>query len=179
MNENLEELYKITVRCLRSRLISEYQKMINNKKFENSEIIINNNQKNIIGKSKKIIFTIFLKEQNENEEKKSEYSFIIDDNYPFRKPEIFYNKNPYSSLLKLPQRLMLEYKIITDKSCLCCESLNCVDNWSTLVGLENIISDIDKTKKIKRSIYIRLLCKSIIEKYLIDDIYFDIISFLY
>jgi ubiquitin-protein ligase len=168
-NDNLQVINLIKNRTIRSRLTYEYNSFINN---NYNVILFNHNITNEINKLK----IEFIVSENQLENQVS-YKFIIDFDFPFKTPTIFYNNKPYSSFLKLPIRFNKIYNKLTGESCMCCSSLNCRDNWSPIIKLYDIINDIKKYRRLKRMIYIKILCNSIIDKYLINDI--NIFSYLY
>ena len=158
----MEKLNLLKNNTIRRRLSREYELMSDNKNYN---ILIN-----ICDKNQNIEFIVY-------ENILDQYVFKIDDNYPFRAPQIFFNKKKYIEHLILSTRLIKIYKNLTSNHCLCCTSLCCYENWSPGITLDHIIKDIKKNRNIKKMLYIKILCDSIVYKYLISDI--DIFSFLY
>lgn len=105
------------------------------------------------------------------------YMFIVDKKYPFTSPKIYYNNKPYINLLKIPSARFKDYlQQFTNKTCLCCHSLNCKYNWAPGVTLKLIIKEIDKNRNYKKKIVIAILIDQLKVKYLIDDI--EILSYI-
>jgi ubiquitin-protein ligase len=111
-----------------------------------------------------------------NNNKKQKYHFIIDNNYPFVPPKIFFQNRPYIDFLKVnhsSKELFHLFKKITGKECLCCHSFNCRDRWSPAITIKIIINEICWFKQEKRKVLNKLLADKIKNKYLIDDINLD------
>jgi len=96
---------------------------------------------------------------------------IIDDNYPFKAPEIYINSFNYLELLIIPNT----FKDPLIEDCLCCNTILC--NWMANYKMIDILEEIEKNLIIKNRILERYLCKKIIKKYLIKDLDY-IIDFL-
>jgi ubiquitin-protein ligase len=107
--------------------------------------------------------------------KKQKYHFIIDNNYPFVPPKIYFQSRPYLDFLKVnySKEAFNLFKKITRKECLCCHSFNCTDRWSPAITLKKIIDEICFFKQEKRKVINKLLADKIKNKYLIDDIDLD------
>jgi hypothetical protein len=84
----------------------------------------------------------------------NEYSFVIDEYYPFRPPrEFYYNQISYIDTLKLPsQSFINQLKAINGSECFCCSSFMCRNNWGPAVGLNEIILEFKKNIEIKKQI---------------------------
>jgi hypothetical protein len=110
----------------------------------------------------------------ENEEN---YSFVFNNTYPFKAPQIYYNGKSYLELLKIndmdERKILRKYK---NKECLCCDSYHCDDNWSPSLTLSIIVDEIKSIVQLRKTIVHILLANKIKDKYLIDDI--DINSYL-
>jgi hypothetical protein len=106
------------------------------------------------------------------------YKFVINHSYPFICPAVFLNNQPYRNFLV--SKTNYEHsnlKKLTGIGCFCCHSLTCTDNWSPRYTLNNIIDEIKHYKKIKKSLFFRIITGIIKRKYLIEDI--DLISWLF
>ena len=110
-------------------------------------------------------------------ENTSKYTFILNNFFPFRPPQIYYNGEPYLEFLRLKcdfqKKLVKTYK---KKDCLCCDSYSCDGNWAPSIKLLDVIQEIKSIVDFKRSMVNVLLADKIKRKYLIADI--DINSFL-
>jgi ubiquitin-protein ligase len=110
--------------------------------------------------------------------KQSSYKFIIDMNYPFVPPSVYYNNKKYSDLLRCNSECEIRIlKLLKGIDCLSCSSYTCRDNWSPAVTMNHIINEIKYSKKCKRDIIYKIIADKIKRKYLIDDI--DLDSYLF
>jgi len=127
----------------------------------------------VLKSGKKEILKIIVYETiNQN---KYKYEFIINNNYPFVSPNIFYQNYPYSDYLR-PKYNKKHFKIfnkITNKNCLCCASYICSLNWTPATTLNNIIKEIHQVRKDRRNVLNKIFADIIKTKYLIDDIDLD------
>jgi ubiquitin-protein ligase len=107
--------------------------------------------------------------------KKQNYGFIINNNYPFVPPKIYFQSRPYLDFLKInySKESSNLFKKITGKECLCCHSFNCIDKWSPAITLKKIIDEICLFKQEKQNVINKLLADKIKDKYLITDIDLD------
>ena len=60
-------------------------------------------------------------------------------------------------------------KELTRKSCFCCDSITCDNNWSPSKRLWEIVDEVDYIAKIKKIIFY-IFCRKISETYLVHDI---------
>ena len=97
------------------------------------------------------------------------YKFVFRDGYPFKPPIVFYNNTLYSDILKINKYEIPIVKKLRGNSCLCCYSINCIDNWSPSITLLSFINEIKETLEIKKTIEKILLVEKIEEKYDISD----------
>jgi|APCry1669192522_1035417.scaffolds.fasta_scaffold00042_29 ubiquitin-protein ligase len=102
---------------------------------------------------------------------KQKYSIILNINYPFQPPIVKINDRLYKDFLiihSIPtlNQLSLHYNI----DCLCCRSITCLNNWTPIMGINHIISEIETYKNYRINIIYRLLSSKIKNKYLINDI---------
>jgi ubiquitin-protein ligase len=106
---------------------------------------------------------------------KYKYEFIINENYPFVPPKIFYQNKPYINFLRIEYNKFFFdiFKKITGKTCLCCSSYTCTSNWTPAITMEKIIHEIYDFRKYRRDIINKLLADKIKFKYLVDDIELD------
>jgi len=101
------------------------------------------------------------------------YSFIMNEDYPFKKPKVEINFVDYSDFLKTSQLSSnILYKMHNIK-CLCCSSITCHSNWSPACTINHIILEIRKYKRYKKHILYKIFADKIKYKYLIDDIDLD------
>ena len=103
------------------------------------------------------------------------YDFIINSNYPFVQPEVFFQNRKYCDFLRVVHSYC-GYKIfkqVTGMDCLCCHSITCNSNWSPSITLPKIIEEIHHYKQLKRNIVNKVFANVIKKKYLIDDIDLD------
>jgi ubiquitin-protein ligase len=163
---NKSEIKRSISNYMEKRVLREYSELSN--KYINSYISVIYNEE---------INMLKISIMNYSNDKMQSYSFVIDKNYPFTPPAIYYNNKCYSSLLKMPsERFKDNLQKITNKQCLCCQSFICKFNWGPAVTMNIIISEIDRNRNYKRKVVITILIDQIKEKYLIDDI--DIVSYL-
>ena len=100
-------------------------------------------------------------------------SFILPKEYPFKPPKILINGQDYMSLLKLSKPNKLNaLKSLTGKSCLCCDTNICNDNWSPAITFHHIISEINKNLKIIEKITLKIAFDKL--KLLLNDDYKNI-----
>jgi len=106
------------------------------------------------------------------------YKFIIPLNYPFRPPKLEINYRPYSYYLRFQSEKFREiFNKYKSRTCFCCDSLLCCDNWGPQIKLSNVIDEVDNYYKQCREIADRVIIKVIKRKYLIDNI--NILEWLY
>ena len=164
--KNAEVLQELKHSSCRRRITKELETMYN----IYTQINVKMNEKD------RLEITVYeIDEQN----KKQVYGFVMTNDYPFRPPIISYQRRPYIEYLitnQLYKSLHLVQKI-TGKSCFCCHSINCNDNWSPAITLSKIINEIRDIKAQKRIIINKLIADVIKKKYLIEDI--DIDSWLF
>jgi len=87
----------------------------------------------------------------------NEFSFIIPNTYPFQPPKVKLNEDDYINLLKINS--YNKSKIIqklTCKTCLCCNTIICKDNWSPALTFIDIITEIKHHLKIIDKILLQL-----------------------
>jgi len=91
---------------------------------------------------------------------------IIDDNYPFRCPNININNHKYLNLISKKCLKSSNYY-----RCLCCESITCANNWSPMNQMIDIINESITNYFLLRDEINILICKKIeIKLGLIDRI---------
>jgi len=101
------------------------------------------------------------------------YSFIINENYPFKPPIIEINFVNYSVFLKTSQLSSMILRKMHNINCLCCNTITCHSNWSPSHTINHIILEIRKYKRYKKHIIYKIFADKIKNKYLIDDIDLD------
>ena len=106
--------------------------------------------------------------------KKLSYKFVINVNYPFSIPKIFFNNNSYKQLLiSKTSYEIINLKKLKGIDCFCCQSITCQNNWSPGNTLTDIIDEIKYFKKIKKDFVLKIMANKIKLKYLIPDIDLD------
>lgn len=77
------------------------------------------------------------------------FSFVLPNEYPFRPPKVIINGQNYTKLIKMNNHEKLHVlKSLTDKDCLCCNTITCNDNWSPAMTFIDIISEIKQNFKL-------------------------------
>jgi ubiquitin-protein ligase len=100
-------------------------------------------------------------------------SFILPNEYPFKPPKILINGEDYMNLLKISNSDKLNaLKSLTNKSCLCCDTNICNDNWSPALTCCRIITEINKNFKIIEKITLKIAFDKL--KLLLNDDYKNI-----
>jgi ubiquitin-protein ligase len=85
------------------------------------------------------------------------FSFVLPNEYPFRAPKVIINGQSYISLLKFTSREKLNVlRSLTNKCCLCCNTITCNDNWSPALTFIDIISEIKENLKIIEKISLKI-----------------------
>jgi ubiquitin-protein ligase len=162
ISRNAQYLDRYNGVSIKKRLKKEIESMYPN--HTKIEVEINEN-----GKIEVTVFDIL-------EDKLQKYGFIITDNYPFTAPKIFFQSRPYIEFLRMTNSQLKSsgiFKMVTNKDCFCCTSINCSENWSPGLTLEKIIAEILQIKKQKRDFVNKLMADKIKLRYLIDDIDLD------
>jgi len=163
-NNNLK-LELLSSKCVSRRLKREFISMY--KLYD--EIIIESTQ--ITNDFNVIVYELI-------DNKRVCYNFIINHNYPFIAPTVFFNNKTYRSFLFSKTKYeAINLKKLNGIDCLCCVSLTCKDNWSPRHTLTNLIDEIKYYKKIKRDLVFRIIVDIIKRKHLIEDI--DLCSWLF
>ena len=158
---NNDELKKIKVRCLQSRLLCDCTLL-----YEDYHDVF----LDLADKDKITISAVEIISYS----KKRTYKFILTNQYPFHPPKIFINDQPYLSILQLRGDYEKDMvKKIKGLDCLCCHSINCVANWSPAIKLLRIIDEIKDTIKLKKNIINLLLADKIKKKYTMPYAYFE------
>ena len=107
------------------------------------------------------------------------YKFILHPDYPFKPPEqIFYNNINYKKILltntpKIRYYLDKFYRL----NCLCCSSLTFGTYWTPAISLGSIINEINHNIKLKKKLFIYILCDYIKIKYKCEFAHIDIYLF--
>lgn len=166
----------ITNPPVRNRIKNELIKLINSGYCDSQSIYIERDyierDKFNINLQNYCIINIFSKINNKN------YRFFISNSYPFIPPKIELQYKSYWNYLKIYsydfKELLYKYKGIT---CFCCYTKTCINNWSPLVTIVDIINESIENYNICLEISHRVIINVIKRKYLIDDI--DIITWLY
>ena len=120
--------------------------------------------------------------------------FTIPNDYPFKPPQsILLNGQNYRYRLKnMPSRISElyyhPYKMylgditisnMKRPECICCNTILCPDNWSPVVSIYHILSEITKHNKLKSSIKYKLFLKELFDsKQLTFDLFPVIYGFL-
>ena len=84
-------------------------------------------------------------------------AFVVPIDYPFRPPLVCINGQNYTSLIKFTSREKLNVlKSLTDKDCLCCNTIICSDNWSPAMTFIDIVSEIKNNFKLIDKILLQI-----------------------
>lgn len=156
----LLELDKLSSGGLKKRIVNELVDFMKEGAYINAEY------KKIMNQSI-IIITIVHKNID------TIFQFHISRDYPFKPPiKFIINYREYIHFLKIETRkTMNELKSFYNINCLCCNNLYCNENnWSPTYKLQHFMNEFNKIKEYRYGIIIRILCKKIVEKYLILDI---------
>ena len=85
------------------------------------------------------------------------FSFVLPNEYPFRPPKVIINGQNYTKLIKMNNHEKLHVlKSLTDKDCLCCNTITCNDNWSPAMTFIDIISEIKQNFKLIDKILLQM-----------------------
>ena len=151
-------LNNITPITRRKRISAELKLFIN--KFELSNLSFTNDLDSLV-------LTII---DNNITPQFNTFSFVLPSEYPFRPPNVIINGQNYSSLLKFTSHEKLNVlKSLTNKSCLCCSTVTCYDNWSPAMTFIDIISEIITNFKLIDKILLQISFNKI--KMLLHDDY--------
>jgi ubiquitin-protein ligase len=159
-NSILLELDKFSSGSVKRRIVNELVEFVKKDAYIDVEYKEMNNQSIIL-------LTIVLKKTD------TIFQFHISRDYPFKPPMKFkINFKDYIHFLKIETRKTLnELKSFYNINCLCCNNLYCGNiNWSPTYKLQHFINEFMKIKKYRYDIVVKVLCKKIVEKYLILDI---------
>jgi ubiquitin-protein ligase len=175
MNDNELEFLELSIhKRIKTRITREYKELTNI--YMNDKNDRQNNVSLIYDDELKIYKITII--ENLDDGIKNVYIFTFDSNYPFYSPKFQFNNEPYSHYLKIPSERFSEHlKKFTNKSCLCCSSLICKNNWSPAITFKMFINELNRVKKYKRNVVYKMLSDQIKNKYLIDDIEIDAFLF--
>jgi ubiquitin-protein ligase len=85
------------------------------------------------------------------------FAFVVPNDYPFRPPKVIINGQKYTNLIKMNNHEKLHIlKSLTDKSCLCCNTVTCNDNWSPALTFIDILSEIKHNFKLIDKILLQI-----------------------
>ena len=85
------------------------------------------------------------------------FSFVVPNDYPFRPPKVIINGQKYTNLIKINNHEKLHVlKSLTDKDCLCCNTITCNDNWSPAMTFIDILSEIKDNFKLIDKILLQI-----------------------
>lgn len=88
--------------------------------------------------------------------------FLIPQHYPFRAPAMLVNGTNYITLLSFSFPDLQQYLQKINKSCLCCSTLLCCNNWKPAAKLMDVIDEYENIKMIVNTCllkkYTRLVC---------------------
>jgi ubiquitin-protein ligase len=103
------------------------------------------------------------------------YSFRINNGYPFNKPTVFINNNPYIDFLKIRSvDTSVKLKLLKGYDCFCCNSLViCANRWRPESRLINIVEEIRQFREDRKCIMYKIILDKIKQKYLNIDIVLD------
>ena len=106
--------------------------------------------------------------------KKHKITFHIKEKFPFQPPFIYINNYTYLDMLRTSFSNIL--KKINGMECLCCYTSLC--NWEPTIKLIDLINEIEYVINIKERIMKRYYAKKIQDKYINDELFNCIESFL-
>jgi ubiquitin-protein ligase len=85
------------------------------------------------------------------------FSFVIPNDYPFKPPNVIINGKNYTNLIKMNNSEKLNIlKSLTNKSCLCCNTITCYDNWSPALTFIDIISEVNNNLRLIEKILLQI-----------------------
>lgn len=138
-------LNTITPITRRKRISAELKQFIN--KFESLDLTFNTDLD---------LFVLTIIDNNITP-RFNTFSFVLPKEYPFRPPNVIINGQNYTSLLKFTNREKLNVlSSLTNKSCLCCNTITCYDNWSPAMTFIDIISEIKNNFKLIDKIILQI-----------------------
>ena len=82
----------------------------------------------------------------EIENKNNVIKIILDDTFPFKVPKVYVNNNSYIIFLQAPSLRMRNIS-----SCMCCNSMLNKNLWAPSMKFTNIIIEVDKNMRIKKT----------------------------
>ena len=104
--------------------------------------------------SDSLIFTII---DNNITPQFNTFAFVVPIDYPFRPPNVIINGQKYTNLIKMNNHEKLHVlKSLTDKDCLCCNTIICSDNWSPAMTFIDIVSEIKNNFKLIDKILLQI-----------------------
>jgi ubiquitin-protein ligase len=100
------------------------------------------------------------------------YSFHINHGYPFNKPTVYINNNPYIDFLKIRSvDTSVKLKLLKGYDCFCCNSqVICSNRWKPQNRLINIVEEIRTFRQDRKDIIYKIMIDKIKKKYLNRDI---------
>ena len=138
-------LNNITPITRRKRISAELKLFIN--KFGSVNLSFTND-------SDSLIFTII---DNNITPQFNTFAFVVPIDYPFRPPNVIINGQKYTNLIKMNNHEKLHVlKSLTDKDCLCCNTVTCNDNWSPAMTFIDILSEIKNNFKLIDKILLQI-----------------------
>lgn len=142
------------------------------RRIKNELIVIKNQYDNILVTSDNEELNVIFRKKNNN------YTFIINNNYPFDPPKLKINdQGSYEFFNLRTNKFKNTLKYISGIECMCCNTYLCKNNWSPKITLDKIVDQIEYYKKIKYFIFIKHIVDKIKETYLNKDI--DLESWLF
>ena len=85
------------------------------------------------------------------------FAFVVPNDYPFRPPNVIINGKNYTNLIKMNNSEKLNIlKSLTNKSCLCCNTITCYDNWSPALTFIDIISEVNNNLRLIEKILLQI-----------------------
>lgn len=104
--------------------------------------------------------------------------FVLPNDYPFKPPiSLKINGSNYKYQLKnMPSRIQYlynhPYKMYPEENiiksvnmrCLCCTGLLCLENWSPVVGIKDLLQEINQHNNLKRHLMYKIVLKNIFDK---------------
>ena len=89
--------------------------------------------------------------------------FLLDENYPFSKPVVFINDQPYKRYLTPPTKRI--YKLLNELNykCICCNSI--LKDWTPMYRIVKLLDEIENFNCVKRIIKYRIAVEELGKKY--------------
>jgi ubiquitin-protein ligase len=142
------------------------------KRLLRESIHFSNNFKSLSVKNENKKYLLYLEDKINY--KYNNYCFILNDNYPFKPPNLLINGISYKEfLINNSSKYRNIIKKVSGLQCLCCDNILCSDRWSPSITLIKIINEVNLFRTYKKCIINKIMADKIKNKYLIEDIDLD------